>query len=62
LAGNPQQLVDTLNARLMHGTMSQPMNANIVATVSAIASGDPAGRTRTAIYLVLTSAQYQVER
>ncbi len=62
LAGNPQQLVDTLNARLMHGTMSQAMNANIVATVSTIASGDPAGRTRTAIYLVLTSAQYQVER
>ncbi len=62
LAGNPQQLVDALNARLMHGAMSSAVNANIVATVNAISSGDPAGRTRTAIYLVATSAQYQVER
>jgi len=62
MAGNPQQLVDALNARLMHGTMSSQMNATIVATVNAIASSDPAGRTRTAIYLVASSAQYQVER
>ena len=62
MAGSPQQLVDALNVRLMHGTMSAAMNANIVATVTAIASSDPAGRTRTAIYLVATSAQYQVER
>lgn len=62
LAGNPQQLVDALNARLMHGTMSAQMNASIVATVNAISSGDPGGRTRTAIYLVASSSQYQVER
>lgn len=62
MAGNPQQLVDALNARLMHGTMLSQMNATIVATVNAIASSDPAGRTRTAIYLVASSAQYQVER
>jgi uncharacterized protein (DUF1800 family) len=62
LAGNPQQLVDTLNAKLMHGTMSAAMNANIVSTVNGIASSDAAGRTRTAIYLVASSAQYQVER
>ncbi len=62
MAGTPQTLVDALNARLLHGTMSAAMNANIVATVNAITSADPAGRTRTAIYLVATSAQYQVER
>ena len=62
MAGSPQQLVDALNTRLMHGTMSPAMNANIVAAVNAIASSDPAGRTRTAIYLIATSAQYQVER
>ncbi len=62
MAGNPQQLVDALNARLMHGTMSPAMNANIVAAVTAITSADPAGRTRTAIYLIASSAQYQVER
>jgi uncharacterized protein (DUF1800 family) len=62
LAGNPQQLVDALNAKLMHGSMTAAMNANIVAAVTTITSADPAGRTRTAIYLVASSAQYQVER
>jgi uncharacterized protein (DUF1800 family) len=62
IAGNPQQLVDVLNARLMHGTMSAQMNASIVAAVTTISSGDPGGRTRTAIYLVASSSQYQVER
>jgi len=66
MAGNPQQLVDALNARLMHGTMSPAMNANIVATVTAITNANATTqaqqRTQTAIYLVATSAQYQVER
>jgi uncharacterized protein (DUF1800 family) len=62
MAGNPQQLVDALNARLMHGAMSPAVNANIVAAVTSITAADPANRTRTAIYLIATSAQYQVER
>jgi uncharacterized protein (DUF1800 family) len=66
LAGNPQQLVDALNARLMHGTMSQPMNANIVAAISAITNANATTqaqqRTQTAIYLIASSSQYQVER
>ncbi len=66
LAGNPQQLVDALNARLMHGTMSQPMNANIVAAVNAITNANATTqaqqRTQTAIYLIASSSQYQVER
>jgi uncharacterized protein (DUF1800 family) len=62
MAGNPTQLVDALNAAMMHGTMSQSARNSIVTAVSGISSGDPAGRTRTAIYLVATSSQYQVER
>jgi hypothetical protein len=66
LSTTPQQLVDALNARLMHGTMSAQMNASIVATVTAITNATPATqalqRTQTAIYLVATSGQYQVER
>src|SRR5262252_1834128 len=53
LATTPQQLVDALNARLMHGTMSAQMNANIVATVSSITNANPTTqalqRTQTAI-------------
>lgn len=66
LATNPQQLVDALNTKLMHGSMPQAMNANIVATVTGITNANATTqaqqRTRTAIYLVATSAQYQVER
>ena len=66
LSTTPQQLVDALNARLMHGTMSPQMNTSIVATVTAItnanASTPALQRTQTAIYLVATSSQYQVER
>jgi len=66
LSTTPQQLVDALNARLMHGTMSTQMNASIVATVTAVtntnATTQALQRTQTAIYLVATSSQYQVER
>jgi hypothetical protein len=62
----PPDLVNALNARLMHGTMSAQMNASIVATVTAITNPTPATqalqRAQTAIYLVASSSQYQVER
>jgi uncharacterized protein (DUF1800 family) len=65
-SGTPQQLVDAVNARLMHGTMSPQMNASIVATVTAVTNAAPTTqalqRAQTAIYLVATSSQYQVER
>ncbi|HBB97151.1 MAG TPA: hypothetical protein DC054_17375 [Blastocatellia bacterium] len=66
LSTTPQQLVDALNARLMHGTMSTQMNASIVAAVTAITNANATTqalqRTQTAIYLVASSSQYQVER
>jgi len=61
-AGTPSTLVDMLNTSMMHGAMSASMRTSIITAVTAIASSDPAGRTRTAIYLVATSSQYQVER
>jgi uncharacterized protein (DUF1800 family) len=62
--GTPQALVDALNTKLMHGTMSAAMNASIVAAVTAVpvSATQALQRTQTAIYLVATSAQYQVER
>jgi len=66
LAGDPPRLVEMLNTTLMHGTMSQSMKTNIIAAVSAInnssATTQALQRTQTAIYLVATSAQYQVQR
>jgi uncharacterized protein (DUF1800 family) len=66
LATTPSALVDALNARLMHGTMSAAMKNNIVTTITAITNANATTqalqRTQTAIYLVATSSQYQVER
>ena len=66
LAGNPQQLVDALDTAMMHNTMSAAMKSNVVATVTSITNASPTTqaqqRTQTAIYLIATSAQYQVER
>ncbi|MEA2173697.1 MAG: hypothetical protein QOD00_1289 [Blastocatellia bacterium] len=60
--GNPAQLVDSLNALMMHGAMSSGMRSAIVQNVSNISASNPLLRAQTAVYLVATSAQYQVER
>jgi uncharacterized protein (DUF1800 family) len=66
LAGTPSALVDKLNTDMMHGTMSQSMKNSTVAAVTAITNANATTqalqRTQTAIYLVATSSQYQVER
>jgi hypothetical protein len=62
LAGDPARLVEALNALLLHGSMSEAMRKSVVSAVSAVAPSDPLRRARTAVYLVLTSSQYQVER
>jgi hypothetical protein len=65
-AGSPAALVDMLNTNMMHGTMSSSMKNSIVTAVTAITNADPTTqarqRTQTAIYLVATSSQSQVER
>ena len=56
------RLVDTLNTKMMHGTMSAQMKSTILTAVQAVASTNSLLRTQTAIYLVATSSQYQVQR
>lgn len=55
-------LVNALNTRLLNGTMPDHMRNTILSAVTAIPKTDPAGRAKTAIYLVVTSAEYQVQR
>ena len=62
LAANPEQLVDELNRLLMHGLMSAEMRQAILTAVNSIPASNVRLRVRTAIYLVLTSTQYQVQR
>jgi uncharacterized protein (DUF1800 family) len=62
LASAPRDLVAALNELLMHGSMSDAMRLSIEQAVSAVAPTNALKRVRTAVYLVLTSSQYQVER
>ena len=56
------QLLDVLNQRLMHGTMSQEMRDSIRTATNTLVATDTLGRARAALYLVVTSSQYQVQR
>jgi hypothetical protein len=62
LAGTPSALVDEVNRILMYNTMSAEMRNSIITAVTAVSSSNPTKRARTAVYLVATSAQYQVQR
>ncbi len=55
-------LLDKLNQKMMHGTMSTEMRNIITTAVLAVSSANPLTRARTALYLVATSSQYQVQR
>lgn len=62
LASDPDGLLDFLSAQMMHGTMSTEMRSAITSAVIAIPANNPLARAKTAFYLVVTSAEYQVER
>lgn len=55
-------LMDTLNERMLHRTMSANMRSSILTAVTSIASTNPLGRAQAAVYLVATSSQYQIQR
>jgi uncharacterized protein (DUF1800 family) len=64
LAADPNQLVDGLNTLLLHGTLSTSARSSIITAVNAVPSGSTQNlvRARTAIYLIASSSQYQVEQ
>ncbi len=63
MASNPTALLASLNTLMLHGTMSANMQTSILSAMQAV----PAGQTQalqqaeTAIYLIGTSSQYQVQ-
>jgi uncharacterized protein (DUF1800 family) len=62
LAGNPSALADKLSDLLLHGTMTAEMKAEVVTAVTAVSAANPTKRVHTAVYLVASSSQYQVQR
>jgi uncharacterized protein (DUF1800 family) len=59
---DPNALITQLNQTLMHGSLSSAASGIILGAVNAQSATDPLAAARTASYLMLTSAQYQVER
>lgn len=55
-------LVDTLNTKMMHGAMTADMRNTILTAIQAVPSTNSMLRAQTAIYLIATSSQYQVQR
>jgi uncharacterized protein (DUF1800 family) len=68
LGDNPAGMVDYLDTLLLHGTMSASVRQTVLTAVNAIPSSGTGStdyqrrRAQTAIYLVATSAQYEVQR
>jgi hypothetical protein len=56
------QLLDLLNARMMHGAMLQAQKDAILGAVQAVPSSNPSFRVRTAVYMIAASSQYQIQR
>lgn len=67
LAANPNatgELLDSLNALLLHNSMTSDARAGILAAVNAVPAGASQNlqRAEAAIYLILSSSQYQIEQ
>jgi hypothetical protein len=65
LAANPGAIADQLNALMLHGTMSTQMRDSIITVMNGIPTSDAnfaRKRAQTAVYLVTTSSQYDVQR
>jgi hypothetical protein len=62
LASNPDRLIDALNQLLLHGAMSAEMRDSVKIAVESVPLSNPRLRVRTAVYLIASSSQYQVQR
>jgi uncharacterized protein (DUF1800 family) len=59
LAADPAKLVDGIAAVMLHGNISDDMRNALITNVSTIT--DLTKRTKTALYLIASSSQYQVQ-
>jgi hypothetical protein len=62
LANDPPTMVEALNQQLLHGTMSAPMRSAILTALAAVPSNNQMAMAQTAVYLIVSSSQYQVQR
>lgn len=62
-ASNPAALLASLNTLLLHGTMPASMQSSILTAMQDVPGGSSQAlaQAETAIYLIVTSSQYQVQ-
>jgi uncharacterized protein (DUF1800 family) len=60
-AGTQDAMVDWLNTYMLHGTMSSQAKQNVLTAMTAAGSSTK-NQTKMALYLVISSSQYQVQR
>ena len=61
LAQSPATLVDAIDQRFLHGSMSAQLRSAVLAAVQTIAPNDPNEAVRAALYVVATSPAYNVQ-
>lgn len=62
LAGDPAALVDHFNATLMNGAMSGAMRQVLIDTITQLPPDDPQERVLSALWLILNSPEYIIEK
>ncbi len=61
-AANPTTLIADINTQFFHGAMSTALNGALTTLLSQVPANDPSGAAKSALYLALTSPEYQVEK
>lgn len=62
VAADPNKLLDALDGLFLHGQMPQAMRDIILTAVNGVPATQPDVRAKQALYLVLTSPQYQIQQ
>ena len=58
LAGNPANLLNYIASVFLHGSMSPQLETEAMAAMNAVST--PLAKAQAALYIVLTSAEYQI--
>jgi hypothetical protein len=58
LAGDPANLLDYIVSIFLHGTISPQLETEATAAMNAAST--PLAKAQAALYIVLTSAEYQI--
>ena len=62
LASNPTALIDHLNAKMMNGAMTSAMRTVLIQTITQISANNPDSRVKSAIYLIVNSPEFVVDK